>query len=113
MTEAVAQGRRGEGDMNTDPGYDNRFTEQLQALDRVRAVQRRLLPLRQRDRLDDIVRCFVGMQLDEQVDRIVAVGFDQWLREGVGEHIAALTAPTRTDHGEDTLLRRLFDEDVR
>jgi len=92
---------------HNDPRYDNCFDMQLAALDQLRAVRHRLLPLHQRQRLDDIVRSFIGMQLAEAIDRVTAVGFDGWLRECVARDVAAIEND-RSDHGEDRLLNHLF-----
>lgn len=96
--------------MQTDPRYDNCFDAQLAALDQVRAVQRRLLPVSQRERLDNVVRCFVGMQLADEIDAIAAVGFDQWIQRGMKQHVDRLTA--HTDHGEAAVLESLRREGI-
>lgn len=91
-----------------DAGYDNHFDEQLAALDQVRQVQRRLLPVRNRERLDDIVRCFTGMRLDTAIDRIAAVGFDEWLKEGMALHTGAAITAQWSGHAEDALVQEIF-----
>jgi len=64
-----------------DPDYDNNYAAQLAALDQVRAVQFRLLPIDQREQLATTVRSFIGLRLDEAIDRVVQAGYDTWYDE--------------------------------